>query len=58
MQYERHMQPVDGLNFDDGLSAIVALIAMVFGYRLLAYFFLRKMDLHSWAWSTTLLTAL
>lgn len=46
IQYEHHTQPIDGLNFDNGLNELVALIAMVLGYRLLAYIFLRNMELH------------
>lgn len=47
IQYEDHTRPSNVLKFDSGLTEVAALIAMVFGYRLLAYIFLRTMQLHS-----------
>lgn len=45
VQYE-HLTPiVNGVKIDDGLTEVVALIAMVFGYRFLAYMSLRRMKL-------------
>ena len=46
IQYEHHNQPPNVLKFDSGSTEVAALIAMVFGYRLLAYIFLRTMQLH------------
>lgn len=39
--------PHTGLMFDRGLKEVTALVAMVFGYRILAYLSLRRMKLHS-----------
>uniref|UniRef100_A0A7C8YEE4 Adenosinetriphosphatase n=2 Tax=Opuntia streptacantha TaxID=393608 RepID=A0A7C8YEE4_OPUST len=47
IQYEHHTRPSNVLKFDSGSTEVAALIAMVFGYRLLAYIFLRTMQLHS-----------
>uniref|UniRef100_A0A6N2MTT3 sucrose-phosphate phosphatase n=1 Tax=Salix viminalis TaxID=40686 RepID=A0A6N2MTT3_SALVM len=45
VQY-KHMTPViNGTRIDDGLTEVSALVAMVFGYRLLAYISLRRMKL-------------
>ncbi|KAL9235952.1 hypothetical protein vseg_010670 [Gypsophila vaccaria] len=47
IQYEHQNLPTSWMKFDNGLEEIGALIAMVFGYRLLAYMFLRRMPLNS-----------
>ncbi|KAK9699271.1 hypothetical protein RND81_08G164200 [Saponaria officinalis] len=47
IQYEHQNLPTSRMKFDNGLEEIGALIAMVFGYRLLAYVFLRRMPLNS-----------
>ncbi|KAJ6361965.1 hypothetical protein OIU78_002383 [Salix suchowensis] len=45
VQY-KHMTPViNGTRIDGGLTEVSALVAMVFGYRLLAYISLRRMKL-------------
>ncbi|KAJ6914498.1 hypothetical protein NC651_016691 [Populus alba x Populus x berolinensis] len=45
VQY-KHMTPVlNGMRIDSGLTEVSALVAMVFGYRLLAYISLRRMKL-------------
>ncbi|KAJ6778566.1 ABC TRANSPORTER G FAMILY MEMBER 28 [Salix koriyanagi] len=45
VQYE-HMTPaINGIRIDSGLTEVSALVAMVFGYRLLAYISLRRMNL-------------
>ncbi|KAJ6864647.1 hypothetical protein NC651_035259 [Populus alba x Populus x berolinensis] len=45
VQYE-HMTPaINGIGIDSGLTEVSALVAMVFGYRLLAYISLRRMKL-------------
>ncbi|KAI5560668.1 hypothetical protein POPTR_016G065900v4 [Populus trichocarpa] len=45
VQYE-HMTPaINGIGIDGGLTEVSALVAMVFGYRLLAYISLRRMKL-------------
>ncbi|WJX17797.1 ABC transporter G member 22 [Trifolium repens] len=45
VQYE-HLTPViNGVKIDSGLTEVAALIAMVFGYRFLAYLSLRRMKL-------------
>uniref|UniRef100_A0A803N0E5 ABC transporter domain-containing protein n=1 Tax=Chenopodium quinoa TaxID=63459 RepID=A0A803N0E5_CHEQI len=45
VHYENHIQPTNWMKFDSGLMEVGALIAMVFGYRLLAYIALRRMRL-------------
>lgn len=45
VHYEHHIQTTSWMKFDSGLEEVSALIAMVFGYRLLAYIFLRRMRL-------------
>ncbi|XP_058762718.1 ABC transporter G family member 22-like isoform X1 [Vicia villosa] len=45
VQYEHFTPIVNGVKIDSGLTEVVALIAMVFGYRLLAYLSLRRMKL-------------
>ncbi|KAK9715930.1 hypothetical protein RND81_06G199400 [Saponaria officinalis] len=47
IQYEHQTRPTSRMKFDNGLQEVGALIAMVFGYRLLAYVSLRRMRLHS-----------
>ncbi|XP_050116843.1 ABC transporter G family member 22 isoform X3 [Malus sylvestris] len=49
VQYEHITPTVHGLSTDRGLTEIGALIAMVFGYRLLAYLSLRRMKLQGGA---------
>jgi len=45
VQYE-HLTPiVNGVKIDGGLTEVVFLIAMVLGYRFLAYLSLRRMKL-------------
>ncbi|RDX77220.1 ABC transporter G family member 22 [Mucuna pruriens] len=47
VQYE-HMTPIiNGIRIDNGATEVAALIAMVFGYRFLAYLSLRRMKLQS-----------
>ncbi|KAK7244753.1 hypothetical protein RIF29_39579 [Crotalaria pallida] len=43
VQYEQVAPSINGIRIDSGLTEVVALIAMVFGYRLLAYLSLRRM---------------
>ncbi|CAM8894972.1 unnamed protein product [Rhodiola kirilowii] len=45
VQYENITPEVNGVQIDNGTEAVVALVAMVFGYRLLAYLSLRRMKL-------------
>ncbi|WOG99980.1 hypothetical protein DCAR_0519336 [Daucus carota subsp. sativus] len=45
VHYEDVIQQMDGMKIDSGLTNICALVAMVFGYRLLAYLYLRRMKL-------------
>lgn len=46
VQYE-HMLPLNkGMRIDNGLREVSALVAMAFGYRLLAYISLRRMKLN------------
>ncbi|KAL2345331.1 hypothetical protein Fmac_006616 [Flemingia macrophylla] len=47
VQYE-HMAPsINGIKIDSGFTEVASLIAMVFGYRLLAYVSLRRMKLQA-----------
>nr|KYP56982.1 ABC transporter G family member 22 [Cajanus cajan] len=47
VQYE-HMTPtINGIRIDSGFTEVASLIAMVFGYRLLAYVSLRRMKLQA-----------
>ncbi|XWS59337.1 hypothetical protein CRYUN_Cryun08bG0113200 [Craigia yunnanensis] len=46
VQYQDIMPPVNGIKTDSGLWEVGALVAMIFGYRLLAYLSLRRMQLH------------
>ncbi|KAE9465711.1 hypothetical protein C3L33_02410, partial [Rhododendron williamsianum] len=45
VQYENITHAVDGVKIDGGLTEVCALLAMVVGYRLLAYLSLRRMKL-------------
>lgn len=47
VQYEEIMQDVNGEEIVSGLKEVSALVAMVIGYRLLAYLFLRRMKLQA-----------
>ncbi|TXG58095.1 hypothetical protein EZV62_015924 [Acer yangbiense] len=49
VQYEHITPMVNGMRTDSGLAEVGALVAMVFGYRLLAYLSLRRMKLQSGA---------
>ncbi|KHG30511.1 ABC transporter G family member 22 [Gossypium arboreum] len=46
VQYQDITPPVNGIKTDDGLWEVGALVAMIFGYRVLAYLSLRGMQLH------------
>ncbi|KAK8371156.1 hypothetical protein V6Z12_A01G226200 [Gossypium hirsutum] len=46
VQYQDIMPTVNGIKTDSGLKEVGALVAMIFGYRFLAYLSLRKMQLH------------
>ncbi|WOG98235.1 hypothetical protein DCAR_0417576 [Daucus carota subsp. sativus] len=46
VHYEDVIQQMDGMKIDSGVTDVCALVAMVFGYRLLAYISLRRMKLH------------
>ncbi|XP_057438955.1 ABC transporter G family member 22 isoform X2 [Lotus japonicus] len=45
VQYEHITPSINGIRIDSGFNEVAALIAMVFGYRLLAYLSLRRMKL-------------
>ncbi|KAJ6756188.1 ABC TRANSPORTER G FAMILY MEMBER 28 [Salix purpurea] len=45
VQYEHLTPAINGNRIDSGLTEVSALVAMVFGYRLLAYISLRRMNL-------------
>ncbi|XP_020880981.1 ABC transporter G family member 27 isoform X1 [Arabidopsis lyrata subsp. lyrata] len=47
VQYEEIMQNVNGEEIESGLKEVSALVAMIIGYRLVAYISLRRMKLHS-----------
>lgn len=47
VQYNNIIPAVNGMRMDNGVVEVTALIAMVFGYRLLAYISLRRMKLQS-----------
>ncbi|CAN4113914.1 unnamed protein product [Withania somnifera] len=49
VQYKEKNDWVDGIKVDNGVKEVSTLLAMVFGYRLLAYISLRRMKLHSGA---------
>ncbi|XVF07482.1 hypothetical protein REPUB_Repub06bG0143000 [Reevesia pubescens] len=46
VQFQDIMPPVNGIKIDNGSREVGALVAMIFGYRLLAYLSLRKIQLH------------
>lgn len=46
VQYEEIMENVNGEEIVSGLKEVSALVAMIIGYRLLAYISLRRMKLH------------
>nr|VDD18470.1 unnamed protein product [Brassica oleracea] len=45
VQYQDFAQSINGIRIDDGLTEVVALVVMIFGYRLLAYLSLRQMKI-------------
>ncbi|CAN7069314.1 unnamed protein product [Brassica rapa subsp. trilocularis] len=45
VQYKDFAQSINGMRIDNGLTEVVALVAMIFGYRLLAYLSLRQMKI-------------
>ncbi|KAF8364625.1 hypothetical protein HHK36_033404 [Tetracentron sinense] len=47
VQYEHITTSINGMKLDSGLKEVCAMVAMAFGYRLLAYLSLRKMKLQS-----------
>ncbi|XP_022151459.1 ABC transporter G family member 22 isoform X2 [Momordica charantia] len=47
VQYNHIIPAVNGMRMDNGVVEVTALVAMVFGYRLLAYVSLRRMKLQS-----------
>ncbi|XP_019085573.1 PREDICTED: ABC transporter G family member 27-like [Camelina sativa] len=47
VQYQEIMENVNGEEIESGIKEVSALVAMVIGYRLLAYLSLRRMKLHS-----------
>ncbi|KAB1222518.1 ABC transporter G family member 22 [Morella rubra] len=49
VQYEHVTPTINGMRIDNGFTEVSALVAMVFGYRLLAYLSLRRMKLQSGA---------
>ncbi|OVA16224.1 ABC transporter-like [Macleaya cordata] len=49
VQYDHITPAINGIKLDNGLREVGAMVAMVFGYRLLAYLSLRRMKLHSGA---------
>ncbi|KAG2686780.1 hypothetical protein I3843_09G024200 [Carya illinoinensis] len=49
VQYEDITPTINGMRIDSGIMEVSALVAMVFGYRLLAYLSLRRMKLQSGA---------
>ncbi|KAF1878042.1 hypothetical protein Lal_00041791 [Lupinus albus] len=49
VQYEHITPSINGIKIGSGLTEVSALIAMVFGYRFLAYLSLRRMKLQSGA---------
>ncbi|TYJ49559.1 hypothetical protein E1A91_A01G142200v1 [Gossypium mustelinum] len=46
VQYQDMVPPLKGIQTDNGSREVGALVAMIFGYRLLAYLSLRRMKLH------------
>lgn len=49
VQYDHITHSVNGIHPDSGLKEVGAMIAMVFGYRFLAYLSLRRMKLQNGA---------
>ncbi|XP_057973441.1 ABC transporter G family member 22 isoform X2 [Malania oleifera] len=49
VQYKHITPTINGMKIDSGVKEVSALVAMVFGYRLLAYLSLRRMTLQSGA---------
>lgn len=49
VQYGHISPAINGMRIDSGRTEVVALVAMVFGYRFLAYLSLRRMKLQSGA---------
>ncbi|KAK7396797.1 hypothetical protein VNO78_17956 [Psophocarpus tetragonolobus] len=47
VQYEHITPVINGIRIDSGFTEVAALIAMIFGYRLLAYVSLRRMKLQA-----------
>ncbi|XP_043692959.1 ABC transporter G family member 22-like [Telopea speciosissima] len=45
VQYNHITPAINGMKLDNGLTEVVALVIMVFGYRILAYLSLRRMKL-------------
>uniref|UniRef100_A0A1J3CRQ5 ABC transporter G family member 22 n=1 Tax=Noccaea caerulescens TaxID=107243 RepID=A0A1J3CRQ5_NOCCA len=45
VQYQDFAQSINGMRIDNGMTEVVALVAMIFGYRLLAYLSLRQMKI-------------
>ena len=45
VQYQDFAQSINGMRIDNGLTEVVALVVMIFGYRLLAYLSLRQMKI-------------
>ncbi|XP_042496438.1 ABC transporter G family member 22-like [Macadamia integrifolia] len=45
VQYDHKTPAIYGMKLDSGISEVVALVTMVFGYRILAYLSLRRMKL-------------
>ncbi|XP_073149875.1 ABC transporter G family member 22-like isoform X1 [Henckelia pumila] len=46
VQYQHISHSINGIRIDSGYSEVGVLLAMVFGYRLLAYLSLRRMKIH------------
>ncbi|KAK8705248.1 hypothetical protein V6N13_048854 [Hibiscus sabdariffa] len=46
VQYQDIVPTVNGIKTDSGLNEVGALVAMIFGYRFVAYLSLRRMQLH------------
>ncbi|KAL5708953.1 ABC transporter G member 22 [Ranunculus cassubicifolius] len=46
IQYD-HVPPIIGVKVDNGCKEIIAMVAMVFGYRILAYISLRRMKVQA-----------
>lgn len=50
VQYEHISHTINGVRIDSGYKEVGVLLAMVVGYRILAYLSLRRMKLHLGAW--------